>query len=226
MCSQPGQADIALLQVQQVQQGDPEALATLRNQCQAGLVNILMARGASRTETEDLLADLWTDCVPGPDDRHSLLEKFSGRCSIQGWLATVATRRWIDLKRRQTRRVAVENDSDQSDTGFFERVPATLSPDREGTLIDLLRDSLKAAFALCPPEAKVMLHLVYLHQLTQRELVRLLGWSESKVSRALSQAMQQIETHTLSEVKKNDPMIELTWQDFLDLCETYQIGFL
>ena len=72
----------------------------------------------------------------------------------------------------------------------------------------------------------VMLRLVYLHELTHREIVRMLGWSESKVSRFLSHAMREIETRTLRELKRHDPWLELTWQDFVDLCETYEIGFL
>ena len=54
----------------------------------------------------------------------------------------------------------------------------------------------------------------------------MLGWHESKVSRALSQAMRQIQSDTLQELKKRDPLLELTWQDFVDLCQTQQIGFL
>ena len=61
----------------------------------------------------------------------------------------------------------------------------------------------------------VLLRLVYLHDLTQREIVRMLGWSESKVSRFLARAMKEIETHTLKELKKRDPWLELSWQDFV-----------
>jgi hypothetical protein len=38
--------------------------------------------------------------------------------------------------------------------------------------------------------------------------------------------MEEIEKHTLAEVKKRDPWIDLTWQDFVELCETHQIGFM
>src|SRR5437867_6646166 len=81
------------LQAQRCHQGDPGALAELRERFHGILAGILLTRGASRTETEDLLADLWADCVPGDDERPSLLEKFSGRCSLRSWLATVATNR-------------------------------------------------------------------------------------------------------------------------------------
>jgi len=216
-----------LLQARKCQQGDPEALAALRHECHEVLLRILLSRGASPTETEDLLADLWSDCVPGDDDRPSLLEKFNGQCKLQGWLATVATRRWIDLKRRGARRVELGNSaSNPMETDPLDRLPGAPCEEREDALVNLLRDSLQAAFILCPPEAMVLLRLGYLPGVTQREIVRMLGWPESKVSRTLSQAMQDIATHALAEIKRRDPWLELTWQDFLDLCESRQIGFL
>src|ERR1700743_2136352 len=85
-------------------EGDTSALAELREAHHSALTNILSARGASIDETKELLADFWGDCVPRNDDQPTLLEKFSGKCSLQAWLVTVATRRWIDLKRKQARR--------------------------------------------------------------------------------------------------------------------------
>ena len=85
--------------IERCQHGDPQALGELRNQFQTPMLQTLLARGATRTEAEDLLADLWADCVPGADDRPSLLQKFNGKSTLQGWLTTVATNRWIDFKR-------------------------------------------------------------------------------------------------------------------------------
>jgi RNA polymerase sigma factor (sigma-70 family) len=207
--------------------GQPEALAALREQCHAPLLHTLLARGASRTEAEDLLADLWTDCVPGAADRPSLLEKFSGRCSLPSWLATVATNRWIDLRRRQTRRGEGVVPTDREGEGDpLDRLAAPAMSASEEPLVELLRASLRAAFARCAPEAMVLLRLVYLHGLTQREVARMLGWSEFKVSRHLAEAMRDIEATTLRELQRRDPWLELTWQDFVDLCETHQLGFL
>jgi RNA polymerase sigma-70 factor len=220
------QSDV-LLPVVQCREGDPRALADLRAQYHSSLVNILRARGASPTEVDDLLADLWADCVPGHANQPSLLEKFSGKCTLQGWLATVATNRWLDLKRKQARRVELtQNDAAPDGPDALENKPAAASRIKEDQLVALLRESLQAAFARCSADAMVLLRLVYLHDLTHREIVRMLGWSESKVSRHLSGAMQEIETHTLRELKRHDPWLDLTWQDFVDLCENYEIGFL
>jgi RNA polymerase sigma factor (sigma-70 family) len=221
------QVDSDRLQVQKCQQGDPNALAWLREKCHSALTNILLARGANRTEAEDTLADMWSDCVPGRPDRPALLEKYSGKCNIQGWLATVATNRWIDRKRRDSKQVDLPPlDPEKPEESSLDHLPAAASTMKEEALVELLRTSLQSAFASCPAELMVLLRLVYIHGLSQREVVRMLGWHESKVSRALSQAMRQIQTDTLQELKKRDPLLELTWQDFVDLCETQQIGFL
>jgi RNA polymerase sigma factor (sigma-70 family) len=227
MRSQTSQRADEGLQADRCRGGDSKALAELRERHHGPLMNILLARGASPTEAEDLLADLWADCVPGDAERPSLLEKFSGKCTLQGWLATVATNRWIDLKRKQTRRAEITHGGPgREEQDAFEDLPAATAALREETLVGLLRDSLQAAFAKCSPEAMVLLRLVYLHELSQREIVRMLGWHESKVSRFLARAMLEIETHTLNELHQRDRWLELSWQDFVDLCETHQIGFL
>lgn len=214
------------LRVSRCCQGDVEALTQLRESCNGPLLGTLLARGAGRTEAEDLLADLWADCVPGQDDRPSILEKFSGKCSVKGWLATVATNRWVDLKRKQSRLVeAGQNGNDAEEQGELARLEAAAYAS-EDTLISLLRDCLKSAFARCDAKARVIFRLVYLHELSQREIVQMLGWSESKVSRYLTRTMGEVERHTLAEVKKRDPWLELTWQDFVELCETHQVGFM
>jgi RNA polymerase sigma factor (sigma-70 family) len=213
-------------QVRRCQQGDPAALAQLRESHHASLFNILRARGATADEADELLADLWGDCVPKNNDQPALLDKFSGKCSAQAWLATVATHRWIDLKRKQTRHGETSLSSQNGENDPLEQLPATVAALPEDPLVELLRESLRAAFAACPPPELLMLRLVYLHGLTQRELMRMWGWSESKVSRQLSQAMKRIEHTTLENLKKKDSWLDLTWQDFVDLCETHRIGFL
>jgi RNA polymerase sigma factor (sigma-70 family) len=224
MSSQKSQPDGESSLVVKCRHGDPEALAALRENCHGSLLGILLSRGADRTEAEDLLADLWSDCVPGQDDRPSILEKFSGKCTLQGWLATVATNRWVDRKRKQSRFIDPTRDR-TTETDYIHRIEA-VSYASDDTLIALLRDCLKAAFVQCAPEVRVLLRLVHLHELSQREIVKMLGWSESKVSRFLKTATEEIEKHTLAEVKKRDPWLELTWQDFIELCETHQIGFM
>jgi len=216
--------DDDLADVNRCLQGDSAALARLRDHCHPSLLNILLSRGANRTEAEDLLADLWFDCVPGSDDKPSLLEKFSGKSKLLGWLSTVATRRWIDIKRRQSRLISRDETEDQGEAG--ENEPARAGLTRDDALTELLRGSLQRAFARCSAEVLVLLRLRYIHNLSQRELVRMLGWHESKISRLLSGALEDIQTATLSELKRRDPWLNLTWEDLLGLCDILGAGFL
>jgi RNA polymerase sigma factor (sigma-70 family) len=206
-------------QMRKAQQGDPDALTVLRHQCHPALVNILLARGANQTEVEDILADIWSDCVPGAADKPSLLARFGGKYSILSWLARVAANRWIDLKRRAMKHA----DREETRLDDLPGYPAGLEDD---SLLDLLRESLRTAFDRCSGGAMVMLRLVYVHGLTQREVGHMFGWSESKVSRALSRAMEQIKMRTLQELKRHDARLELCWEDFLGLCDADDTDFL
>ena len=199
------------------QQADTEALAALRDRCHPRLVKILMARGANLTEAEDILADIWSDCVPGVEGKPSLLAKFGGKFSLLSWLARVATNRWIDQRRREVKHAAgEETDPDE--------MPGSLVAPDDDTFSNMLRESLRSAFACCSEQALILLRLVYQHGLTQREVGRMVGWSEAKTSRTLAKAMDQIKTQTLQNLKRRDAGLELLWEDLLGLCASDNIA--
>jgi len=228
MTLQSGQPSDDLSQVQKCLQGDAEALSNLRNRMDGALRGILRARGASPTEADDTMADLWGDCVRHADDRPVLLEKYNGKSPLQAWLALVSTNRWYDLKRREKRRSEIV---EKKTLDSAPDVPALIpsSPSRAGgddAMMDLLRDALKAAFADTDAQDLVLLRLVFMHELTQREVARMLGWNETKLSRALNQAMESISAHAIKAVRQRDPWLNLNWQDFLELCRTGQMEFL
>lgn len=206
-------------QVQNAQQGEPDALEALRERCHPALVSILLARGATQSEAEEILADLWHDCVPGSSERPSLLSKFGGKFSILSWLARVAANRWIDMKRRASKHSSPEE-------ADFDNLPGTPLTLEDDNLTLLLSDSLKAAFLICGGRNMVMLRLVYMHGLTQREVGKMLGWSETKTSRALTVSMKKIKEFTLTEIRRRDARLELEWEDFVGLCAGEGTDFL
>jgi RNA polymerase sigma factor (sigma-70 family) len=216
------------LRVQNCLRGAAAALGDLRDRFDGKLRAILRARGASATEADDTLADLWGDCVGNRPGHPALLEKYSGKCPLQAWLAMVATNRWFDAKRHEARggKIMGMGSELSGEATRFDGPGQPAATGFEDAIVDLLRDSLKTSFAACAPRDMVLLRLVFIHGLSQREVARALGWNESKLSRNLSQAMKNIETRTLAEIKKRDPWLVLNWQDFLDLCHTRQIGFL
>ena len=214
----PSRHEQDLAFVQRVLASEPSAAAELRSRYQGKLVGVLRSRGANQTEAEDLVADLWTDCFAPRGNRQVLLTKYQGRCALESWLLTVATNRLVDLKRRQSFRVDVPPSPDSPGEDFFDRRAQPEKPTSERPLLNLLRTAIQHAFAKQDEDAILMLKLVHLHQLTQRELSRMWGWHESKVSRTLDVTRQSVAKIILAELKKVDPWLELRWEDFVELC--------
>lgn len=86
--------------------------------------------------------------------------------------------------------------------------------------MDVVERAVREAFAACEAEEIVVLQLIHLHGITQRELAALLHCHESRLSRLIKSAEQKIARATLAAVEKFDPLLEVTWDDFLRLCES------
>jgi len=199
--------------------GDAAALAELRSRCQPVLVQRVISNGATQSQAEDVVADILEECIPGEGQR-SLLLKFGGRSSLPTWLTSVAVRRWIDSARREKKRKELAPVNDEGSGNDFDALPAEAERGLESDLLQMMRAALQDAFAQCPPEEMLMLRLVYLHGVGQREIAHAWGWHESKVSRALGKAMQEIAGRTLAQIRSIDAGLKLEWQDFLDVCRT------
>lgn len=201
--------------------GENEAASKLHLLYNQRLLGLLISRGATNTEASDLLGDLWGELSVGRIDREGLLNKYHGKCSLYTWLATVATHRLVDLKRRQRFQGNLPNVQDHADQASdFDQLPARTTEYSESALTKLMRDALRQSLQECPPDAYLLLQLVYIHGVMQREAARMFGWHESKVSRTLDQAMADIASRTLRNLRVTDPWLEVNWEDFLQLCQS------
>jgi len=199
--------------------GDNDAMSEIRTRYDKRLLGNLINRGASETEPTDLLADLWGECVSGKPGKDPLFTKYHGKCALYTWLVTVSTHRLVDLKRRQKFHGELPTNRDEPDAGpDFDRLPAESEKMPEDELARLMQAALKKAMGEISSEAYVLLQLVYIHGVMQREAAKMFGWHESKVSRTLDQAMTRIASRTMEEIKAVDPWLELSWQDFVELC--------
>jgi RNA polymerase sigma factor (sigma-70 family) len=202
--------------VKEVLDGDENAARALRARYDAQLMATLCKRGASRTEAEDLLADLWADCF-GSSGK-PILQKYQGRCPLSAWLNTVATNRLIDFKRREAfRRELLRDESGNNQTNDFEGIGDFPARQPDSALVGLLRRPVVNAFAAESLEMLLMIRLVHIYEVTQREIGRIWNWHESKVSRALESARVRIRTAVLAELCRADPWLTLEWGDFLEL---------
>jgi RNA polymerase sigma factor (sigma-70 family) len=205
-----------LIFIKQVLDGDESAARTLQACYSARLKASLCKRGASRTEAEDLLADLWADCFGSSGE--PLLLKYEGRCPLSSWLITVVTNRLIDFKRREAfrRELPCEKSvkcqaNDLQPSGYF------LARQLDNTLVALLRQAILNAFAAVPQEMLLMLRLVHIYEITQREIGQMWNWHESKVSRTLESARTKMRTAILAELHQADPWLTLEWDDLVEL---------
>jgi DNA-directed RNA polymerase specialized sigma24 family protein len=198
--------------------GSEAAAVDLREKHHGKLVGILCARGATKTEAEDLVADLWSDCFGSSQRPSPILAKYQGRCALESWMVTIATNRLIGLKRRQRFRAELPQPNQNRLTDPFDSLPGVIETRAEGLLLDLLSRCVINAFSEADPEILLMLRLVHIYGVTQREIGRMWRWHESKVSRSLDQAGKTIKKRVLAEIRKTDPWLTLTWEDFSDLC--------
>lgn len=207
--------------------GDRDALTSLWERYRPYLLRVLAARGATEEDAADVVNEVWADIVPCLEHKPSRLEKYKSQYSLRGWLSTVVTNLWVDKVRRKALFVQpAVSGGDDTQTDFLARMPGDNQQEaEESALIDMLCASLRAAFAGCDDEALVMLRLVYIHNLSQREIARMFVYHETKVSRMLSAAMKKIREAALDHLRRQDPWLKLEWDDFVALCQAEQVTF-
>ena len=191
--------------------GDESAWGRLQEHYRVPLVGLLRSRGASDSEAEDLIAELWADLLGAPPLKPPLLTRFRGVGSLRTWLGTIVLNRLVSLRRKTSRLVNMETEavSEIADTSQTNPVDADF--------VQQMHSSLIRAWRNCAPDFRVMLQLIHVERLKQRDVAKVWGWSESKVSRALDAAMSQIREDTLRGISDYDHGEVLVWQDFIDL---------
>jgi RNA polymerase sigma factor (sigma-70 family) len=189
--------------------GDVSALARMQGRFSRDLHTFLLGAGATKSEADELLTNLWTDCITGKP----LLLRYRGTAPLIAWLKTVLMNDLVDRRRRQS----LEKSASDALSGQ-EQAPGPGRNPSDAPLFGIMRRALTHAFGSCPAESVVMLQLVHLYGLTQREVCTIWGYTESKVSRRLSAAVRHIAHETMRAIGKADEWLEIQWEDFLEFC--------
>ena len=203
--------------------GDSEAAAQIHRKHHPLVLGALMNRGAlmqlTRSEVEECVGDLWSDCFGARNTKPALLEKFTGDGPLRAWLITVGLHRLIDLARRKRFRHDMSANEERS-LDPMDKIPAADGLPADADIVSLLQTSLKKAFARSDREQLLLLCLVYLHGIKQKELADIYGCNESTISRWLDRALKQIYSDTLTEIRGLDPTACLEWHEIVQLCDT------
>ena len=204
--------------------GDEEAAKVIATEHQEMMVRFLVARGATQDDAEEVVADMISECFGARktgDTGRPILESYEGRSALSTWLVTIVLNRWLDFRRRDKFKGELPRYPDDSpETDPFERVAddtghGALTEDLEA----LMREALQSAFASLDPEVLLILKLIYQHQVSQQMIALMWRSNQSKISRIISAARDQIREVTLERIRERDPELSLEWTDFLKLCQ-------
>jgi DNA-directed RNA polymerase specialized sigma24 family protein len=200
--------------------GEADAVAAVMEMLRSpALAAAIVARGATATEAHDLVNDLIGDCFGGERAKgglHRLLGRYNGGCPLSAFFRRIATNRLISLKRASRPMVALDDDEDGP-----RELPAPggrLAAGADDALIALLRDAIARARERIDAEKLVLVRLMVAYEVPQKRLGTLMGWHESKISRAKTDLLAELRTRIMEEVRLADPWLELTWEDFMELC--------
>lgn len=204
--------------------GDEIAVREFEEEFRPMLERVLMSRGVERTQAADLVADVIAECFGAgkKGKTRPLLEKFEGRSSLSTWMIRITWNRWLDLKRRDKFRgdLPVYEDEDERSGDRFDRVegddPAENLLDED--LAELMGRAIRQAFDALEPDVLLMLKLSYLHGISQTVIAGMWQCDQTRVSRALTAARQQIAAETMRAIREADSSLELEWEDFHKLC--------
>ncbi len=204
--------------------GDSDAALQLHRKHHTSVLAALMNRGTAmqltRSEVEECVGDLWSDCFGATNTKPALLKRFKGAGPLRAWLITVGLHRLIDLARRKRFRHDLYGDKETSSPDPMDKIPAADGLLADSDVVLLLQTSLKKALAGSNRERLLLLCLVYLHGIKQKELANIYGCNESTISRWLDGTLKQIHADTLHEIKTLDPSTGWDWPEIMQLCDT------
>lgn len=210
------------LLAQQCLESDALAIRRLEDTYAKLIHGYLKHAGASEDEATELTGRLWADILGPREDRGPRLATYLGNSSLQTWLKAVALNSLVQRKRHDNRVRAVKEDqyepADFEKEGLSKATVVDMANPDAAPLLEIMRGAVETAFRQCDPEAFVLVQLAHANGLRGRELARMYGCSEATISRTLDEARQSIARATIAYVRKQDPWLELQWEDFLELC--------
>jgi RNA polymerase sigma factor (sigma-70 family) len=207
--------------VQRCLDGDEAALEEIQEVVSPFLMGALANHGASELDAEELVAALWADCVAGDGERPPIFARYAGTAPLRSWLAAIVLNRWISVKRRQATHARAVEAIGRGETGMVQE--ARVETNLETEMMHVVEQAVRTAIASCHPEEIVLLQLVHLHGVKRRDLAGLAGCHESQLGRRLKATERKIAEGTLATVREHDPLLKLTWEDFVRVCENANI---
>ena len=186
-----------------------EFFSNLDRDLRPRMIASLKSRGASRDLAEDLASEVFSECVA--DSPRNLLARFKGSGPVDHWLLRVAINRLISRQRRERLMSPVGMEE-------IESIPCENTQEMEGALQGIVSKALREAIDLLPVQSRLLLWLRHGYEIPQKRLCICWQSTPSRLSRALSSARDAVREHTLRSLQKEEPGLNLQWQDISGVC--------
>lgn len=213
--------------------GDPPACGVFASRFREPLVGWLCSKcdpsdGRSREKALDLVDEFLAECVSGDAEKQKppLLQKYSGKGSLEGWMRRsvrcrlISWWRSLEYRSEQTESSLTE---DEDGTPLLEgRFAAPESRLSEPIIAEVLRDALVYAFARAEEEEPlglVFLRLASLYGVQKQRLARAWNRDPAQAGRRITKALDIIRTQAQEYVGSVDPYLDLEWSDYLEVFE-------
>jgi RNA polymerase sigma-70 factor (ECF subfamily) len=204
--------------------GDSHAWDLFISSLRPPLYSAARAIAGDAMRGRELADSLWADLygLEARDGRRrSLLEYFHGRSSILTWMRALLAQRHVDYIRSQSRiqpladnveDVRIEPNSNHDDPREPERA----------RYVQMLAAALDLALKTLAPQDRMRMAYYYRHELSLKEIGRLMSEHESTVSRKLARTRDQLK----SEIECRLRDIDKLSQDQIRLCYDFAAGDL
>jgi len=165
----------------------PGAWQTLSRMFLPRLEQVILRRGATPADAEEIVENLPGDLARPVDGGAPYITRYDGSGSLFRWMATVVLRRHADrFRRNRVKRLDPGVDLPDPRAGD----PAEQALDAEAA--ECLRQALEAAFEHLTRREYLSVHFKYRAGLPQRRIASLVDTDEPGLSRILGRAVQKI----------------------------------
>jgi DNA-directed RNA polymerase specialized sigma24 family protein len=184
------------------------------------------SEGRSRDKASSIAADVVAECVS-----QGLLEKYSAKGSLEGWLKRIAHFRLINFWNSAEARKVSNPSQWANDEGGNDDVMAgfgEVAPDSEDG--DAIAEMLRQAFVWSlsdlrqnHPETLVLLRFHWLYGVEQKRLGEAWERSAARVSRLITDGLERLGQNVSNYLREIDPLLQVEWRDCLHFCSRYNL---
>ena len=216
---------------ERVRNGDEAAVEELVGLFAKPLTDFLISKcgeGQSRDKATNIGTDVIAECTS-----QGLLQKYSGKGSLEGWIKRIGHFRLINYwNSAEVRKISNPSQwEDQDGSGAdIESVGSldSVAPDSEDG--DAIADILRQAFVWGladlrhnHPESLVLLRFHWLYGVEQKRLGEAWDRSAARVSRLISDGLERLGNSVKEFLGAVDPLLQIVWQDCLRFCSRYNL---